>query len=162
MWQHPKSKKWHCIDCVVIKKNCRRRCLDASVVHRAGCNSDHRLLRAKIIVGKKRYFRRIHSTSSVKRWEVSSLQVNNVGDKGDLTHKVKYLITVGELLRTEDDTIGGKWDTLRSALCKGAETELDYSSSRQPDWFRDSATTIKPLSEKRNRLYSLWLSTQQQ
>ena len=70
-----------------------------------------------------------------------------------------------ELLRTfwnEDDTIGGKWDTLRSALCKGAETVLDYSNSRQPDWFRDCATTIKRLLEKRNRLYSLWLSTQQQ
>ena len=29
--------------------------MDASVMHGAGCNSDHRLLRAKIIVGKKIY-----------------------------------------------------------------------------------------------------------
>ena len=49
------------------------------MVHGAG---DHRLLRTKIIVGKKRYFRRIHPTSSVKRWDVSSLQGNNVDDKG--------------------------------------------------------------------------------
>ena len=119
-------KKLHCIDYVIMKKNCQRRCLDAPVVHGAG---DHRLLRTKIIVGKKRYFRRIHSTSSVKRWDVSSLQGNNVDDKGDLTCKGKYLMAVGELLRTywnEDDIIGGKWDTLKLALCKGAETELGY------------------------------------
>ena len=26
---------------VITKKDCRRRCLDASVIHGAGCNSDH-------------------------------------------------------------------------------------------------------------------------
>ena len=31
MWQHPKLNKWHCIDYVIMKKNCWRRCLDASV-----------------------------------------------------------------------------------------------------------------------------------
>ena len=74
-----------------MKKNCRRRCLDASVVHGAGRNNDHRLLRAKIIIDKKRYvFQK--NPFKAKRWDVSGLQGNNVDDKGDLTCKGKYLM----------------------------------------------------------------------
>ena len=41
---------------------------------------------------------------------------------------------------------------------KWLEQTLDR---RQPDWFQlqDSVTMIRPLIEKRNKLYSLWLST---
>ena len=47
-------------------------------------------------------------------------------------------------------------------MCKAAETELGLSSSRQPGWFRDSSTEVRPLLEERNRMYSLWLSTKQE
>ena len=30
-WQHPKSKKWHCIDHAIVRAKDRRKCLDASV-----------------------------------------------------------------------------------------------------------------------------------
>lgn len=30
-WQHPKSKHWHCIDCVMMMKAHRRRCLYVAV-----------------------------------------------------------------------------------------------------------------------------------
>ena len=43
---------WHCIDYVITKKE---RCL-VVVMRVADCNSDHRLLRAKIIIYWKKYF----------------------------------------------------------------------------------------------------------
>ena len=43
-----KSKKWHCIDYVITKKDYWRRCLDVSVIHGAGCNSDHQLMMTKL------------------------------------------------------------------------------------------------------------------
>ena len=50
-WQHPKSKRWHTIDFAVIRQSHRRRCLDAAVVRGAECNTDHQLLRIKLVVG---------------------------------------------------------------------------------------------------------------
>ena len=30
-WQHPKSKKWHCIDYAIMRQKDRARCIDAAV-----------------------------------------------------------------------------------------------------------------------------------
>ena len=47
-WQHPGSKKWHCIDYVIMRQRQRRLCSDVSVVRSAECWTDHNLLRAKL------------------------------------------------------------------------------------------------------------------
>ena len=47
-WQHPGSKKWHCIDYVIMKQGQRRWCSDVSVVRSAECWTDHKLLRARL------------------------------------------------------------------------------------------------------------------
>ena len=83
---------------MITKKDYQRRCLDLSVICGAGCNSDHRLLRAKCVVGSKRCFRRTQSEINVKRWDVSSVQGGSVDGQGELTTKGRYLKTVDETL----------------------------------------------------------------
>ena len=46
-WQHPKSKKWHCIDYAAVHQRDRRFCLDAAVMKGAECHIDHQMLRIK-------------------------------------------------------------------------------------------------------------------
>ena len=36
-WQHPKSKRWHCIDYAIVRKSERWRCMDAMVMRGALC-----------------------------------------------------------------------------------------------------------------------------
>jgi hypothetical protein len=48
-------------------KTHRRRCLDVSVMCGADCNTDHRMLRAELVVGKKRWFREKHVGVGVLR-----------------------------------------------------------------------------------------------
>ena len=43
-WQHPKLKKWHCIDFAEDRKLV----LDAEVKRGAECQTDHQLLRVKV------------------------------------------------------------------------------------------------------------------
>ena len=52
-WQHPKSKLWHCIDYVIMRKAQCWRCLDVMVKRGAVCNTDHRLVLMKMRIGKK-------------------------------------------------------------------------------------------------------------
>ena len=47
-WQHPKSKKWGCIDYVIMRQKDRRICLDVTVKRGAECNTDHQLLCATV------------------------------------------------------------------------------------------------------------------
>ena len=55
-----------------MRKRTRRKCLDVSVMRGADCNSDHRMLRAKIVVGGKKLFRRrVVPEVAVRRWDVT-------------------------------------------------------------------------------------------
>ena len=47
-WQHPGSKKWHCIDYVLMKKRQKWLCFDVEVLRSVDCWTDHKLLRAKL------------------------------------------------------------------------------------------------------------------
>ena len=55
----------------------------------AVCNTDHQLLRAKITVGKKKYFRKACPGPIVKKWNVSHL---NGDDQGNLKTMGKYVM----------------------------------------------------------------------
>ena len=81
-WQHPKSKRWHCIDYVIMRKAHRRKCLDVAVVRGADCNTDHRMVRMKMIVGRKRAYRKERVNAGVKRWDVAKLQGGCVDARG--------------------------------------------------------------------------------
>ena len=43
-WQHPGSKRWHCIDYIIMKQCQRHMCSDVSVLRSANCWTDHKLL----------------------------------------------------------------------------------------------------------------------
>ena len=127
-WQHPKSKRWHCIDYMIVRKAHRRRCLDVSVMRGADCNTDHRLLRAKLTVGRSRSFMRDCAGASVRRWDVARLQGSSVDAKGRATTRGRYLKRIEEKLLDswdKDSSVETKWDTLKSVLCGGAN-EVGY------------------------------------
>ena len=46
-WQHPGSKRWHCIDYIILRQKDRRLCCDVSVIRNADCWTDHKLVRAQ-------------------------------------------------------------------------------------------------------------------
>ena len=94
-WQHPKSKKWHCIDCAIVRQAHRRMCLDASVMRGAECNSDHRMLRVKLVVGRKKKYRKSCGGVGVRRWDVSKLKGSSEDDRGRELARGRYLRCVG-------------------------------------------------------------------
>ena len=46
------------------------------------CNSDHRMLRDKVVVGKRKSFRRDAAGTAVRRWDVSKLKGKWVDERG--------------------------------------------------------------------------------
>ena len=72
-WQHPKSKRWHCIDFAVMRQKDRRRCLDAAVRRGAECHTDHQLLRIKVAMTSKWFHTGKRKQRPVK-YDVAKLQ----------------------------------------------------------------------------------------
>ena len=160
-WQHPGSKKWHCIDYAIMKQSQRRKCLDVSVMRGAQCNTDHQMLRMKLNVGPVRRHCR-PNTNSHMRFDISKLKEKAVDGHGRMTARGHFQEMVGEKLNQcwkETDSIEEKWTSVKSTLCEAAEATIGREKRRQADWFRESAPIIHPLLQKRNALYCKWLSS---
>ena len=57
-WQHPKSKKWHCIDIGIMRQKDGPKCLDAGVMRGAECHTDYQLLVLRVKVMGKGFHRK--------------------------------------------------------------------------------------------------------
>ena len=51
-----------------------------------------------------------------------------------------------------------KWDEMKTALCEAAGSVLGTARRRKADWFEESGSVLRPLTEERGRLQTLWLS----
>ena len=73
-WQHPRFKKWSCIDFVVMNQRHWRYCMDVSVKRGAFCNINHNLVCARLRFGRKRYHGMSEKRSPrVKHYDVGKL-----------------------------------------------------------------------------------------
>ena len=55
-----------------------------------------------------------------------------------------------------------KWEIIRSAFTESGREVLGTNKKRNPDWFRESESSITPVLTHRNQLYNKWLSSQEQ
>ena len=108
-WQHPRSGQWHCIDFAIMKKSDRRRCLDATVVRRAQCNTDHMMLRVKVRMRCKAS-KSTRTKSSTSKFDVSKLKGSCTD--GRQTTKGKFASCVATNLKENWDENGTIEDEL--------------------------------------------------
>jgi len=161
-WQHPKSKQWNCIDYVMVSQRDRKYCLDVSVKRGAYCNTDHHLVCVKLKFGWN-HRRNVVDKADQKerRFDVGKLYASG-NEAGDHLVADQYLECVLERASAswpEDGTVEEKWKAVSAALTSAADGVLGTSSRRQPDWFSDSQSRLKPLLNNRNRAYTRWLQT---
>ena len=62
----------------------------------------------------------------------------------------------------EEANVDDKWPSVRSGLVSAAEKVLGKVGCHQPDWFRESLSSLKPLLEARNAAFSRWLGSGRQ
>ena len=133
-WQHPKSKKWHCIDYAIDGVKDRQRCLDAGVKRGAECNTDHQLLRMKL-----RMFKLYNKTSPTPRpttrFDVSKLAGPIVDENGEDTPRGVFQDLASKLAQeqwTDDGTVNEKWTTICAALVGVAKATLGERKRNDP------------------------------
>ena len=143
-WQLPGGKLWHCVDHIVMRQRQRRFCHDVSVLRRADCWTDHRLLRAKLFLANAH-----HAPRQPIRKRFAVYKLNDDGSR--------HAFVEGVLLKirsnwSEDMPAGKMWTVLKDGILESGRNILGTDGRRQPDWFRDNAEVLKPLLNSRNAM----------
>ena len=162
-WQHPKSGQWHCIDHAIMRKNDRRRCLDATVVRSAQCNTDHMMLKVKVRMRCKA-FRSARTVRPSSKFDVFKLKGTCTDEAGRQTTKGKFACCAAANLKENWDQNGSiedKWKAMKEALMGAANATLDVDKRYHPDWYKETVPELKPILEERNRFFETWLNSGQ-
>ena len=145
-WQHPGSMKWHCIDYVLMKQSQRRLRSDVTVMRSADYWTDHKLLRAQLLLQAR----------SGKRYAVAALRGENVRKE-----YIKCVRDAGDSKWSSEavDRWSQEVESIKEWLTKAAESVLGLEDRRQPDWFQENSTVLTHMILKQNSLFSKRLRT---
>ena len=119
-WQHPGSKRWHCIDCIIMRQCQRHMCSDVSVFRSADCWTDHKLLRGQLRISlsvrKSRLVMR-------KRFAVGALKDEKVCES--FNEKVcENIESIWQATGSEVE----KWEVIRDGLTDAGQSVFGWGS----------------------------------
>jgi len=151
-WMHPRSKHWHLIDYVIVRKKDRQDVRITKSMCGAECWTDHRLIITKLSfhIQPKR---RPQGVKAPKRLNISKLRDNST--------KQSFIDTLDE--RLESLTIDSKdvernWCTLRDMVYNTALETLGPSTRQHKDWFDENCSEIQQLLDEKHRAHKAVLS----
>ena len=150
-WMHPRSKHWHLIDYMII----RRRDIQDVHITRAmrGADSwtDHVLLRSRLsfsITSAHRY-----QKADIKK----KLDVRRLTDPETKATLVAMVSKEIENLPT-DASSAKAWANFRNAVYNSAKLTLGHPQRKHQDWFDSNNTEIIALLEQKQEAYASWLN----
>ena len=118
---------------LIMRQQHHRMCWDVTVMRGAECNTDHQMLRMRLLVGHRRMIcRRVKAGKNAKRFDVKMLQGRSEDDKGRETTRDVFQRMVSDRARElwrEKGTVE-KWGTVKTALCETAEAVLDFEKRK--------------------------------
>ena len=129
-WMHPRSKHWHLLDYVLVRKRDLRHVLHTRVMPSAECHTDHRLVRCKLRLQFKPKQKK--KGNPKKKLNVGSLCRQEV--------KAKFQANLQQILDespcTNDPSPSILWESLKSAILKTSKEVLGHTKKKNKDWFR--------------------------
>ena len=168
-WQHPRTKKWHAIDLVIVHQRDRQLCRDCRVICSADCGSDHRMVCLSLELPHATRFQRTSSsrrrphfnislpkpTPGMSKEERAAVMERVKSFQGSVTSSLTSLSTDSA---QEQPSVEERWSTLRDSLVNAGCEHLGYVQRHQPDWFLSNQEVLEPLLQERRLCYNRWES----
>ena len=154
-WQHPRSKRFHLLDYVLIRQRDIRDIISTRVMRGADCSTDHFLVRTICKLHIKP-MRRNSKARTPKKVDVNALVE-------DLDLRTKFQKTLATKLDTlnlsGNSSINEQWQSLSKAINEAIVQELRPPSRRNADWFDENNRSIKTLLHERTVAHNEMLRT---
>ena len=146
-WMHPRSKHWHLIDYVIVRRTDRQDVKVTKTMCGADCWTDHRLVVSKLNL-RIQPARRPQGKKAPKRLDVSKLNKDSMR-QDFLTDICNQLDAMN--LSSEDPE--ENWTVFHKTVLSSAASTLGHPSRKHQDWFDENDDEIQRLLEEKHRLH---------
>lgn len=146
-WMHPRSKHWHLIDYVIVRRRDRQDVRVTKAMCGAECWTDHRLIISKVNM-RIQPMRRPQGKKANKRLNVTKLEQHSVRQNlcEDLDSKLSQL-NLGSN-RAEED-----WTAFRDIVYSTSLTHLGQNTRKHQDWFDENDEAIQKLLDEKRQVH---------
>ena len=145
-WMHPRSKHWHLIDYIIVRKKDRQDVRVTKAMRGAECWTDHRLIVSKLDIHIQPK-RRPQGAKTVKKLNVTKLENKETAE--NLSKCLDNRLTESA---TNVSTLDQRWETFRNVIYSTAHEHLGLPTRRHQDWFDENDPEINALLTEKYQL----------
>uniref|UniRef100_A0A8D9E6N4 Craniofacial development protein 2 n=1 Tax=Cacopsylla melanoneura TaxID=428564 RepID=A0A8D9E6N4_9HEMI len=150
-WRHPRSKCWHQIDFIIVRRRNRGSILRCRSMRGPNCDTDHLLVRATIHFTKKRFQR--NSQTRPKLFNISKLKDSSV--RRTFEESIQALYHSEDQHDNRDAEI--QWTRVKTSILQSAAAVLGKKPATRWDWFDDSDVEIQEILKKKRRAHLAYI-----
>ncbi|KAI4807948.1 hypothetical protein KUCAC02_027720, partial [Chaenocephalus aceratus] len=155
-WMHPRSKHWHLIDYVIVRRSDIRDVHVTRAMRGAECWTDYRLIMAKVHMQVRPPLR----LQGPRRRRLDCTHLENPDARNEFRCSLAEKLGGMELsLSSSENTMDQKWNSISSALYEAAAQTIGYKSKNHQDWFDENSETIHDLLKDMHRAHQATLKS---
>ena len=150
-WMHPRSKHWHLIDYVIMRRKDRQDVRVTKTMCGADCWTDHRL------VVSKRNLRIQHEGRPQGNKVPKKLDVSKLKQESTRQAFINGLCSRLDALEHSSDDVDESWTVFRATVHSSAMDSLGLVSHKHQDWFGENDKEIQGLLEEKHQKHKAYL-----
>ncbi|KAJ4918209.1 hypothetical protein JOQ06_023050 [Pogonophryne albipinna] len=155
-WMHPRSKHWHLIDYVIVRRSDIRDVHITRAMRGAECWTDHRLIMAKVHMQVRPPLR----LQGPRRRRLDCTRLENPDARNEFRCSLAEKLGGIELsLSSSENTMDQKWNSISSALYEAAAQTIGYKSKNHQNWFDENSEIIHDLLKDMHRAHQATLKS---
>jgi len=133
---HPRSRRWHQLDHVIIRRCQLRGLKECRSMHSADCGTDHALLRCKLQITPKKFY----------ETRPKPLPFADVSSTRDSLRNQRFQQLLSSNLDSANFSADPNvaWCTTCGVIMSSALEAHGHRSKAQPGWLRDNADLLLP------------------
>jgi len=155
-WMHPRSKHWHLLDYVMVRRSDRKDVLLTRVMRGAECWTDHRMVRSTVRLQIRPL---AHKHKPKKKLDVKACRDPSV--QQELRESVAgMLATIPDCdpsVIKDTAALTTDWATISNCLKEAAAETLGFCDKKHQDWFDDNNVAIRNLLKSKNEAHAATL-----
>nr|VZI49297.1 unnamed protein product [Spirometra erinaceieuropaei] len=160
-WRHPRSRQWHLLDYVLVRRRDQRDVLVTKAIAGADGWTDHRLVISKMRI-RLQPRRRPQGKRPPGKLNVTllSLSAHRLHFSNELAQRLDNLLIAAaadDAAAAENASVENRWCQLRDTVQSTALAVLGRAPRQHQDWFNDNDAAIRNLLAEKNRLHKAYV-----
>nr|VZH94102.1 unnamed protein product [Spirometra erinaceieuropaei] len=162
-WRHPRSRQWHLLDYVLVRRRDQRDVLVTKAIAGADGWTDHRLVISKMRI-RLQPRRRPQGKRPPGKLNVAllSLPAYRLHFSNELAQRLDNLPIAAAAddaaaAAAENASVENRWCQLRDTVQSTALAVLGRAPRQHQDWFDDNDAAIRNLLAEKNRLHKAYV-----